>query len=110
MRVIGGTQPTLAGRYGSSSKLTGTTASWCSMMSTMPRRRPFLPVGGPARVLITTTRQSVADLGANVYVDVLGEQEASALLDGRTGLGKTEPRRWRPSLDTCRLRWLRRRR
>ena len=50
---------------------------------------PFLPVGGPARVLITTTRQSVADLGTNVSVDVFSEQEALALLDGRTGLGKT---------------------
>ena len=51
---------------------------------------PFLPVGGPARVLITTTRQSVADLGTNVSVDVFSEQEALALLDGRTGLGEIE--------------------
>ena len=51
---------------------------------------PFLPVGGSARVLITTARQSVADLGANVYVDVFSEQEASALLDSRTGLGEIE--------------------
>ena len=48
--------------------------------------RPFLPASGAARVLITTTRQSVADLGTTVPVDVFSDQEARALLEGRTGL------------------------
>ncbi len=46
--------------------------------------RPFLPVGGAARVLITGHRES--DLGPNVRVDVFSEQEALALLAARTGL------------------------
>jgi tetratricopeptide (TPR) repeat protein len=50
---------------------------------------PFLPVGSPARVLITTTWQPVADLWTSVSVDVFSEQESLALLDGRTGLGET---------------------
>jgi len=50
--------------------------------------RPFLPVVGAARVLITTTQQSVADLGTAVPVDVFSDQEALAFLDGRTGLGQ----------------------
>ena len=49
--------------------------------------RPFLPAGGAARILITTTRQSVAELGTAIPVDVFSDQEALALLDGRTGLG-----------------------
>jgi len=49
---------------------------------------PFLPVAGSARVLITTPRQSVADLGTNICMDAFSEQEALALLDGRTGLGE----------------------
>jgi len=48
--------------------------------------RPFLPASGAARVLITTTQQSVADLGTTVPVDVFSDQEARALLEGRTGL------------------------
>jgi tetratricopeptide (TPR) repeat protein len=48
--------------------------------------RPFLPVGGTARVLITAAEESVADLGANVPVDAFTVSEALALLDGRTGL------------------------
>ena len=50
--------------------------------------RPFLPAAGAARVLITTTQQSVADLGTTVPVGVFSDQEALALLDGRTGLGE----------------------
>ena len=50
--------------------------------------RPFLPAAGAARVLITTTQQSVADLGTTVPVDVFSDQEALAFLDGRTGLGE----------------------
>ncbi len=50
--------------------------------------RPFLPAAGAADVLITTTQQSVADLGTTVPVDVFSDQEARALLDGRTGLGE----------------------
>jgi RNA polymerase sigma factor (sigma-70 family) len=48
--------------------------------------RPFVPVGGTARVLITSNRQSVASLGGLVRVDVFSAGEASAFLAGRTGL------------------------
>ena len=48
--------------------------------------RPFVPVSGAARVLITAGRESVADLGTSVRVDVFSTEEALALLDGRTGL------------------------
>jgi tetratricopeptide (TPR) repeat protein len=47
--------------------------------------RPFVPVAGAARVLITTARESVAALGNSVRVDVFSGEEAVALLDGRTG-------------------------
>ena len=48
--------------------------------------RPYLPVAGTARVLITSNRQSVADLGAPVDVEVFTPAEALAFLAGRTGL------------------------
>ena len=48
--------------------------------------RPFIPVEGAARVLITTARESVADLGTSIPVSVFSAEEAQALLDGRTGL------------------------
>jgi tetratricopeptide (TPR) repeat protein len=48
--------------------------------------RPFIPVQGAARVLITTARESVADLGTSIPVNVFSTEEAQALLDGRTGL------------------------
>ncbi len=48
--------------------------------------RPFIPVGGAARVLITSNRRSAAGLGSIVPVDVFGAEEASAFLAGRTGL------------------------
>jgi tetratricopeptide (TPR) repeat protein len=48
--------------------------------------RPFLPVIGAARVLITTARESVTDLGIVVPVHPFSGEEAVALLDGRTGL------------------------
>lgn len=48
--------------------------------------RPFVPAAGAVRVLITGARQSLADLGTSVPVDVLSVGEALALLDGRTGL------------------------
>jgi tetratricopeptide (TPR) repeat protein len=47
---------------------------------------PFLPAGGAARVLITSTRPSAANLGPSVPVDVFSPDEASAFLAGRTGL------------------------
>ena len=50
--------------------------------------RPFLPASGAARVLITTTQQSVAELGSAIPVGVFSDQEALALLDGRTGMGE----------------------
>jgi tetratricopeptide (TPR) repeat protein len=50
--------------------------------------RPFLPASGAARVLITTTQQPVAELGSAIPVGVFSDQEALALLDGRTGMGE----------------------
>ena len=47
--------------------------------------RPFVPVGGTARVLITSNRQPAANLGSAVPVDVFSADEASAFLAGRTG-------------------------
>ena len=47
--------------------------------------RPFIPVGGTARVLITSNRQSAASLGSLVPVDVFSADEASAFLAERTG-------------------------
>ena len=44
----------------------------------------FLPAEGDARVLITTTQQPVADLGACIPVEVFTEQEALAFLAERT--------------------------
>jgi tetratricopeptide (TPR) repeat protein len=48
--------------------------------------RPFLPAGGKAGVLITSTRPSVANLGTKVPVEVFSPDEALAFLGGRTGL------------------------
>jgi tetratricopeptide (TPR) repeat protein len=48
--------------------------------------RPFVPAAGEARVLITTAREPVAELGTSVPVDVFSADEALALLGGRTGL------------------------
>ena len=46
----------------------------------------FVPAHGTARVLVTSTRRSAANLGNAVPVDVFGAAEASAFLAGRTGL------------------------
>ena len=48
--------------------------------------RPFLPAGGAAQVIITSSRRSATGLGVPVPVDVFGEDEALAFLAGRTGL------------------------
>jgi hypothetical protein len=48
--------------------------------------RPFLPVGGAARVLVTTTREPEVNLGSSVQVDVFGADEALEFLGERTGL------------------------
>ena len=48
--------------------------------------REFVPARGTARVLITSTRQSAANLAAAVPVDAFSAAEASAFLAGRTGL------------------------
>ena len=48
--------------------------------------RPFVPVGGAAQVLITAARESVADLGTSIPVDVFRATEALAFLAGRTAL------------------------
>ena len=52
--------------------------------------RPFLPAAGAARVVVTSTLQAVADLGAGVPVDVFTEDEALAFLAGRTGRADPE--------------------
>ena len=48
--------------------------------------QPFIPVGGEARVLITSARQSAASLGAAVPVDAFSPDEALAFLTKLTGL------------------------
>jgi hypothetical protein len=48
--------------------------------------QPFLPAAGAARVLVTVAREPVAELGTRVPVNVFSAEEATALLDGRTGL------------------------
>ena len=48
--------------------------------------RPYVPAGGAARVLITSNRQSVANLGTPVGVEVFTPGEAVAFLAERTGL------------------------
>ena len=48
--------------------------------------RPYVPVGGTARVLITSNRPPAASLGSLVPVDAFTAAEASAFLAGRTGL------------------------
>ena len=48
--------------------------------------RPLIPLGGAARVLITSTRQPRAGLGTSMPVDVFSADEALALLGERTGL------------------------
>ena len=48
--------------------------------------QPFVPAAGEARVLITSARDSVAELGTSVPVGVFSAEEALALLGGRTGL------------------------
>jgi tetratricopeptide (TPR) repeat protein len=48
--------------------------------------RPFVPAGGPARVLVTAARESAAKLGPSIPVDAFSAGEALALLNGRTGL------------------------
>jgi hypothetical protein len=52
--------------------------------------RPFVPAGGASRVLITSNRRSVANLGASVGVDVFSAAEALAFLTERTGLADTD--------------------
>jgi tetratricopeptide (TPR) repeat protein len=48
--------------------------------------RPYVPAGGAARVLITSNRQSVAELGEPVEVEVFTPTEAAGFLAERTGL------------------------
>jgi hypothetical protein len=47
--------------------------------------RPFLPVVGQCRVIIISSRWSVANLGASVLVEVFTEAEALTFLAARTG-------------------------
>ena len=46
---------------------------------------PFIPAGGETRVLITSTRQSAADLGTSIPVDAFSADEALAVLVEQTG-------------------------
>ena len=48
--------------------------------------RPYVPAGGAATVLITSNRQSAANLGTSVGVKVFSPEEALAFLTDRTGL------------------------
>ena len=48
--------------------------------------RPYVPAGGKGRVLITSNRRSVANLGTGVGVEVFSAAEALAFLADRTGL------------------------
>jgi RNA polymerase sigma factor (sigma-70 family) len=48
--------------------------------------RPFVPVAGAARVLITSTRPPAANLATGVSVDVFSADEALRFLTRRTGL------------------------
>ncbi len=48
--------------------------------------RPYVPAGGAARVLITSNRQSVANLGPRVGVEVFTKEEAVAFMADRTWL------------------------
>ena len=52
--------------------------------------RPFLPAVGGARVLITSTRQSVGLLGSHVQVGEFTADEALGYLAARTGLADAE--------------------
>ena len=47
---------------------------------------PFVPAGGAARVLITSSLRSAANLGLSVGVEVFTREEAETFLAGRTGL------------------------
>jgi hypothetical protein len=52
--------------------------------------RPFVPAGGAAQVVITSSRRSAAGLGIPVPVDMFSESEALAFLAERTGLDDIE--------------------
>jgi hypothetical protein len=47
--------------------------------------RPFLPAGGAAQVIVTSSRRPAAGLGVAVPVDVFTEGESLAFLAARTG-------------------------
>ena len=51
--------------------------------------RPLIPAGGAARVLITSNRRSMANLGTGVGVEVFTTEEAVAFLTEGTGLQDT---------------------
>jgi hypothetical protein len=72
--------------------------------------RPFLPAGGAAQVIITSSHRSAEGLGVPVPVDVFGEGEALAFLAERTRLvDEVGGGSWRASWGSCRWGWLRRR-
>lgn len=48
--------------------------------------RPFLPAGGHGQVIVTSSRASLASLGAPVPVDVITNAQAAAYLAERIGL------------------------
>lgn len=48
--------------------------------------RPYLPAAGLSQIVITSTRQTAANLGSAIAVDVFTEPDALAFLAARTGL------------------------
>ena len=52
--------------------------------------QPFIPAAGAARVIITSNRRSMGNLGRSVLVDVFTEREALTFLAERTGLADVD--------------------
>ena len=75
-----------AGRCGTGWRRAGSGACWCSITRTTRSccGRSFRAAGG-ARVIITSNRQAIANLGAGVPVDVFTAAEALTFLAARTG-------------------------
>jgi len=52
--------------------------------------RPYLPVAGDARIIITSTHRSLSSLGTSIPIDVFTKSEALAYLAQRTGSDDTD--------------------
>jgi hypothetical protein len=71
--------------------------------------RPYLPAGGKARILITSNRQSMAELGKPVEVEVLTlVRQARSWRSGPDWPMGLEPANWRGNWVSCRWDWHRR--